>query len=102
MYTVGLDKIKLILISLLLISFISIAVYIVLFTLKVDHSPINAKYNKFDNLIIIPKLYNEYEIRQVIFGCLLGDAHLSKEKISKSSRFSFIQSESHYNYFVFF
>jgi hypothetical protein len=102
MYTVGLDKTKLVFIYLLLISFIYFVVNIVFFTFKADHSFINAKYNKIYNLIIMPKLYNEYEIRQVIFGSLLGDAHLSKEKRSLNSRFSFIQSESHYNYFLSF
>lgn len=40
--------------------------------------------------IVIPLLYSEYEIEQVIFGSLLGDGALEKQDRYINARFRFI------------
>lgn len=49
------------------------------------------------------KVYNEDEIRQIIFGSLLGDAKLELASRSLNARLGFIQSTIHstYTYFLF-
>lgn len=80
MYTVGLDILN----------------YISSLYSKEDHYSVVLS---FVSLITSPK-YSEMEIRQVIFGSLLGDGKLELLPRAKNARFGFIQSFSQEPYFL--
>jgi hypothetical protein len=100
MYTVGLDFIKLVFMSLPIFYFLILVLYNNIISFKGNSPLIIEKFNIHNEIIKIPKVFNEDEIRQVIFGSILGDANLSMEIKSINSRFSFIQSHLHYDYFI--
>jgi hypothetical protein len=58
----------------------------------------NNRYNSYNINNII---YSEDEIKQIIFGSLLGDAKLEFSNRSKNARLGFIQSVIHSNYLYF-
>jgi len=97
MYTVGLDKIILIFI------FLFFYLFFVLYHFSIysySFSWYNTTFYTFNNILVIPKIYNEDEIKEVLFGSLLGDGHLEKQIKMTNARFCFTQSISHYEYFI--
>ena len=46
------------------------------------------------------KVFNDKEIKEIIFGCLLGDGSLEKSVKSKNARFKFSQSLKAKEYFL--
>src|SRR5277367_1406921 len=72
---------------------------------KVEENKINKNNTISDKLIdnrsnIELTFYNEEEIKEIIFGSLLGDGKLEKSIRSKNARFGLIQSIKFKEFFI--
>src|SRR5271170_6948859 len=106
MYTVGLDEIMITTFVFVRITYLYI-IYSIFYLICMSNLFFSFLLNIIDKSnpdnnegIVIPSLFSDDEIEQVIFGCLLGDAHLEMQNRNVNARLGFVQSGDHFNYFI--
>jgi|SRR6266487_6272266 len=67
--------------------------------IKDDNNISSDKINDISSKFELP-IYNEQEIKEIIFGSILGDGKLEKTIRSKNARFGIIQSIKAKDYFI--
>jgi len=120
MFSVGLDALKYLIVLILYcfstIIYLSLNIFniinlnnLVLFNKKVEEEEnkiLDDKIssNKVNDIRSKPEipLYNHEDLKEIIFGSLLGDGKLEKTLKSKNARFGFIQSDKAKDYFIYF
>lgn len=83
MYTVGLDEL------------VSLILFIIFSKIGLMHKEKNISEN-----IIKENIKDDNNIKEIIFGSILGDGQLEMPPRGKNARFGFIQSESKKSYFL--
>jgi len=73
-----------------------------MFAVGLDETVIHSTLSLASITPIAHRVYSKDEIKQIVFGSLLGDAKLGMSERSVNARFGFIQSEIHAPYFLTF